>query len=444
MRPNIPGLPVSRAFSPAIQSRKGRRYRVSWRAQIVSRNRYVLGSALTLAYGLPELFHSLLEPYGYWFARVSPGIATPSMLVVVMAVCLGHASLSRLGLLPLVATRSLIIPTFFVSFSACSLLFVTASIPIGRYHIWTGLLISVAWYWLVAWLRARLLRPRIAIVGMDDGMTDRISQNVELIVLKRPSLPKHVSAVVIDPQTLHDAKWSKFVTRLVLSGVPVYHRDQFEESITGRVKFDGPADNDLGALLPSLLYLRIKRVFDVVGCLLLIPFFVPAIAFFALLIRIESPGSPIFRQIRVGHRGHPFVCYKLRTMRQGEDGPQFTLEGDHRITRLGSLLRKWRIDELPQVFNVLVGEMSWIGPRPEAQRLARIYASKIPFYHYRHAVRPGITGWAAVHQGNVGDVDVAQVKLEYDFYYIRHFSPALDFLVLIKTLRTVVSGFGSR
>jgi lipopolysaccharide/colanic/teichoic acid biosynthesis glycosyltransferase len=131
-------------------------------------------------------------------------------------------------------------------------------------------------------------------------------------------------------------------------------------------------------------------------------------------------------------------------MRQDRAGPSFTLEDDPRITRLGRLLRKWRIDELPQIVNVLRGDMSWIGPRPEALDLARRYAASVPFYDYRHAVRPGITGWAAVHQGNVGDVDAARVKLEYDFYYIRHFSPSLDFLIVLKTLRTIVSGFGSR
>ena len=437
-------LPLPRTFSPAVPAHERRRLRRTWTARLVSHNRYVLGIALALAWVIPEAFHSLLEPYGYWFARVYPGILKPPLLVVILAVCLGHASLSRLGVLPLVATRSLIIPTFIVSFGACSLLFVTVGIPIGRYHIWTGFLMAVGWYWLVARLRARHLRPRIALAGQADDLAARLGPGVELLSLTRPALPRGVSAVVIEPRLQQEAKWSKFITRLVLDGVPVYHRGQFEESLTGRVKFGDAADNDLGALLPSLLYLRIKRVVDVIGALLLMPVFLPVIAFFALLIRIESPGSPIFRQIRIGHRARPFVCYKLRTMRAGATGPQYTLEGDPRITRLGALLRKWRIDELPQIFNVLAGQMSWIGPRPEAYSLARLYASKVPFYHYRHAVRPGITGWAAVHQGNVGDVDAAQVKLEYDFYYIRHFSPALDFLILLKTIRTVRSGFGSR
>lgn len=131
-------------------------------------------------------------------------------------------------------------------------------------------------------------------------------------------------------------------------------------------------------------------------------------------------------------------------MTPGALGSDFTLEADPRVTPVGRFLRKWRIDEMPQILNIARGDMSWIGPRPEALRLARRYAFSVPFYDYRHAVRPGITGWAAVHQGNVGDVDAARVKLEYDFYYIRNFSPWLDFLIVLKTVQTIWCGFGAR
>ena len=114
------------------------------------------------------------------------------------------------------------------------------------------------------------------------------------------------------------------------------------------------------------------------------------------------------------------------------------------MTRLGRYLRKWRIDELPQIINIGGGEMAWIGPRPEALPLAEWYESQIPFYSYRHIVRPGITGWAAVNQGNVAEIDAATFKLQYDFYYIKHISPWLDILILAKTVRTVLTGFGAK
>ena len=121
-----------------------------------------------------------------------------------------------------------------------------------------------------------------------------------------------------------------------------------------------------------------------------------------------------------------------------------TTPGDARITRLGSFLRRSRLDELPQIWNILTGQMSWIGPRPEAEVLSIWYTGEIPFYRYRHVVKPGISGWAQVNQGHVALVDEVHEKLQYDFFYIKYFSPWLDLLILFKTLRTMASGFGAR
>jgi lipopolysaccharide/colanic/teichoic acid biosynthesis glycosyltransferase len=121
-----------------------------------------------------------------------------------------------------------------------------------------------------------------------------------------------------------------------------------------------------------------------------------------------------------------------------------TGEDDERITRVGAVLRRTRIDELPQILNILRGEMSWIGPRPEAEILSIWYTNELPFYRYRHVVKPGISGWAQVNQGHVSDVDEVHRKLQYDFYYIKYFSPWLDLLILFRTVKTMLTGFGSR
>ena len=121
-----------------------------------------------------------------------------------------------------------------------------------------------------------------------------------------------------------------------------------------------------------------------------------------------------------------------------------TSDDDDRITRVGGFLRRSRIDELPQIWNILKGEMSWIGPRPEAQVLSSWYTGEIPFYRYRHVVKPGISGWAQVNQGHVAEVDDVHLKLHFDFYYIKYFSPWLDLLIVFRTIRTMASGFGSR
>jgi lipopolysaccharide/colanic/teichoic acid biosynthesis glycosyltransferase len=117
---------------------------------------------------------------------------------------------------------------------------------------------------------------------------------------------------------------------------------------------------------------------------------------------------------------------------------------DPRVTPVGALLRRTRIDELPQVFNILRAEMSWIGPRPEAEVLSHWYVGELPFYRYRHVVKPGISGWAQTNQGHVAEVGEVHRKLQYDFYYIKYFSPWLDVLILFKTARTMLNGFGAR
>jgi len=121
-----------------------------------------------------------------------------------------------------------------------------------------------------------------------------------------------------------------------------------------------------------------------------------------------------------------------------------TTSQDRRVTRLGRWLRKSRIDELPQIWNIMRGEMGWIGPRPEARVLSEWYEQEIPFYRYRHVVPPGVTGWAQVRQGHIADIDGVRQKLAYDFYYIRHFSFWLDFTIALLTLRTMITGYGHR
>jgi lipopolysaccharide/colanic/teichoic acid biosynthesis glycosyltransferase len=172
----------------------------------------------------------------------------------------------------------------------------------------------------------------------------------------------------------------------------------------------------------------------------------------AIAIRIDSKGPAIFCQQRMGFRGKPFMVYKFRSMSVAAPGnndlPPGVLDstraGDQRITRVGRFIRKTRIDELPQLFNVLKGEMSWIGPRPETLNLSEWYETEIPFYRYRHIVRPGITGWAQIKQGHVTSVDDVREKLEYDFYYVRNFSIWLDILIVIQTVRVILTGHGSK
>lgn len=259
-------------------------------------------------------------------------------------------------------------------------------------------------------------------------------------------------SVVADLHQDMPSEWERAIARAALKGVPVYHYRLIEEELTGEVRINHLRENDLGSLIPNLPYRTAKRVIDVAGALILAPLLVPVMGVIALAIRADGPGPILFMQERLGYRGETFTMVKFRTMRERSVGTDhealrndaITRDGDDRITRVGRILRKTRLDELPQVWNILRGDMSWIGPRPEARALADWYEQEIPFYAYRHIVRPGITGWAQVNQGHVADIDAVSTKLRLDFYYVKNLSLWLDILIALKTLRVIVGGFGAK
>ncbi|QHD94453.1 exopolysaccharide biosynthesis protein [Proteus terrae subsp. cibarius] len=167
----------------------------------------------------------------------------------------------------------------------------------------------------------------------------------------------------------------------------------------------------------------------------------PLLIITAILIKLDSKGPVFYNQQRMGYRDNPFKMYKFRSMRTDLNGKGFTSGTDNpRITRVGKFIRKFRIDEISQFLNVLKGEMSIIGPRPESLELSNWYEKEVHFFAYRHIVRPSITGWAQVTRGYAAEVDGMNLKLQYDFYYIKHFSFWLDVLVVLKTIRTIVTG----
>ncbi len=211
-----------------------------------------------------------------------------------------------------------------------------------------------------------------------------------------------------------------------------------------KIDFHEEAEKNYGAF--GNPYLAVKRGVDLILSIILIIFLIFPIVCIALAIRLESRGNPIFTQKRVGRHGKPFTMYKLRTMRidPKKTSPNFAAVDDVRVTKFGKLLRRTRIDETPQLFNVLIGNMSLIGPRPEQMQLMpRIY-KEIPSFALREIVRPGITGWAQVNQGYADDIESSKTKLEYDVYYIKHVSLLLDLRILWLTFGTVINGHGAR
>jgi lipopolysaccharide/colanic/teichoic acid biosynthesis glycosyltransferase len=187
---------------------------------------------------------------------------------------------------------------------------------------------------------------------------------------------------------------------------------------------------------------RLKRVSDLFFSSVGLVVGTPIVVLGALAIWLEDGKWPFFIQSRIGRNGVPFRIMKLRTMRASAGDP-YTAKNDARITRVGRFLRKSRLDEIPQLWNVLKGEMSLIGPRCEWDQLVAHYEREIPYYHFRHMVKPGITGWAQVNFPYGASLDDARRKLEYDLYYIRNFSFVLDASIAIKTVHTMLFGRGT-
>ena len=232
-------------------------------------------------------------------------------------------------------------------------------------------------------------------------------------------------------------------------GLAIEESDSFYERLTGKVS--------TGTLRPSWLifsgpsrrmvfYGQLRRLLDVSLSLFGLALSVPVMLITAIAIKLDSRGPVLYRQTRVGQRNRPFTIMKFRSMRLDAepDGPVWAEEDDPRITRVGRIIRKLRIDELPQFVNIIRGEMTFVGPRPERPEFVADLATKIPYYSQRHLVKPGLTGWAQVRYPYCASIDDAIQKLQYDLYYIKNQSLLLDLITMFETVRIVLFGRGAR
>lgn len=194
------------------------------------------------------------------------------------------------------------------------------------------------------------------------------------------------------------------------------------------------------------LSMMVKRAEDVIGATLGLMLLAPLMALVGLLIKLDTPGPTFYKQTRVGRLGCPYTILKFRSMRHNSEGEtaKWASLGDSRITRIGYWIRKLRIDELPQLINVLKGEMSLVGPRPERPVFVQQLRKTIPYYDLRHTIRPGLTGWAQIRFAYAASVEDSHIKLQYDLYYVKHLSLWFDFMILLRTFRVVMMGAGAR
>lgn len=379
---------------------------------------------------------------------------TNSQIVSVLMALVALLILRRVTAFPGVRALGFIVPTFSTTFALGSILLLFLRAPYSGMMLLTGYVASVCLSFLFGIFEGKVPPGRFYYVPQGKLGIVADTPDIDWVRMTDPIVPAVRGArIVADLHHVHSPVWERMLAEAAIAGIPVYHTKQLRESLTGKVQIEHLSENSFGSLLPTLTYRSAKRVIDILASIVLLPVLALPMLVVAILVRLSSPGPIIFRQLRMGYRGKPFHMLKFRTMRINDSlsndahsnrQAAITKTDDDRITRIGRFLRQSRIDELPQILNILRGEMSWIGPRPEAVPLSEWYENEIPFYRYRHIVRPGITGWAQVNQGHVADIENVSVKLHYDFYYIKFFSFWIDVLIALRTVRIVFTGFGAK
>ena len=342
----------------------------------------------------------------------------------------------------------MLLPNLLVWYGIAFLILYVLRIPHSNTYLGTHLLTLVIGSLVLIYLRRKEPLPKIHFIPISRAKALPQINNVEWIVLDKPD--ENIQGIETLVADLHSPKltdeWQHFIAQKTLQGVDVYNVRQIQEALTGRLRIRHMYENDLGSLQPSDTYLRIKQILDIILVIASFPITLPVMLITAIAIKLESEGNILFIQNRVGQNGKEFKIYKFRSMCKDSEknGAQFAQSRDMRVTRIGKFIRKTRIDELPQFFNILKGDMALIGPRPEQKAFVEQFEKNIPFYNYRHIVKPGITGWAQVTHGYAATEDETQVKVEHDFFYIKHFSFSLDVLIFFKTIHTMLTGFGAR
>lgn len=416
--------------------------------RLISRLRFQLLFGILIAVVLPAAL--------YHFDAPSQAYELPSSLYSILGGTIGYIIALHLyrrsATYPGVGLLGYVMPAVAAGFGIVLALFFAARLDYSRMLFGMNFMAALLFLFLISIHMRRYGRQRFYIVPSDHSLSLRRLPGIEWTILTQPRLPDDPHAILIaDLRADMSEAWERLIAEAALNSLPVYHSKQVQESLTGRVDIEHLSENSFGSLIPNHSYRRLKRAFDLVLAAGILPLLLLPGLVVAALIKLDSPGPVFFRQVRRGYRGRQFTVLKFRTMQhltsvEGlcERLSSITQSGDPRITRIGQFLRRTRIDELPQVWNVLRGEMSWIGPRPEALALSEWYMGELPFYTYRHIVRPGITGWAQVAQGHVADLDGVQEKLHYDFFYIKNFSAWLDLLILWRTIGIVFSGNGAK
>ncbi|MDI6717481.1 MAG: sugar transferase [Patescibacteria group bacterium] len=271
---------------------------------------------------------------------------------------------------------------------------------------------------------------------MGYDIAGQVSDLSEIKNLSQIISEKHVNTVIIQPNFKKDTEIAKAAYKLLAAKILITDSVTFYETIFQKLAFE---ELEESWFVEKIIILRpayefLKRMFDIFLSFILLIALSPVIAIIALLVKITSKGPSIYKQERTGLNNKTFVLYKFRTMVTGHNGPLWTTQNDSRLTSIGKFLRYSHLDEIPQLYNILKGDISFIGPRAERTELAELYR-QLSYYDLRHIIKPGLTGWAQVNYKPSASVEEAKEKLRYDIYYIKNRSLPIDFLILLKTVK---------
>ncbi len=334
-------------------------------------------------------------------------------------------------------------------------------IVVTRIYWSRSFLVTTATVWVVLALAHRFVRRRrpwtesMVLVTKEQSLAidliDAPHTDVLLVLDPQEQPPREVMpdgvSIVLDLKTVLSESMAQWASSLSIAGFTIRALAPTYEEHTGRIPMAHLAEGwELSRPVHASGYGPVERAIDIVLVVITAPLWIIIGAAIAVAVRVNSPGPVVYHQEREGRGGDRFTLYKFRTMVEDAelDGPKFAMEDDPRLTGVGRWLRQTRMDEVPQLWNVLKGDLSLVGPRPERPVFVAEFSRTIPFYASRHLVRPGVTGWAQVNYGYADDEADTIEKLTYDLYYVKNMSFGLNVQILGRSIWTVLTGFGAR
>ncbi|WP_241033862.1 sugar transferase [Vibrio maerlii] len=390
---------------------------------------------------------AILTIWSLLYYPAFPATIISSLITVVIVFVFVAISLPKPTPFILNSFSSRAIPTVLSTYGIAFFWALIFRIDYSRPILIMGMTLTTLWFLSFYLWKERKIKAELYVVGKPKQSLKSLSDNIKLLQIDNNTpLSALKSGVLVDLHSSLSSAEERIIADCTLAQIPIYHVDLLSERLNHRVSDFNLSHTSLKSMHPNVQYAQLKVALEKTLIIALLPIILPIALFISLAIFAQRDGPVLFRQTRVGQHNKVFTLFKFRTMAdiKAEQKEAFATHTQHRVSTLGRFLRSSRLDELPQLWNVLKGEMSIIGPRPEQPNFAKQYSLEIPFYSFRHTLKPGITGWAQVTQGYTDSTETTKAKLAYDLYYLKYFSWRLDFEIYVKTIGVMLTGKGAK